>query len=147
MTLVIVAGLASASVFAQSDKAVAYHEKPDTPAQYSSPDKPSAAIFPLNFQRRPSFSGGPLALLQFLGDHLTYPEVARRQGQEGIVRLRLTIDPQGDVTRIQVNESAGQFLDAEAIRVASLMPRFVPARQGNFTVTSYFYLPIAFSLE
>lgn len=66
----------------------------------------------------------PPALVQFV--EAEYPESERAEGRIATVTLRIHIDAQGGVERVEVVESAGPAFDAAA-RAAALRFRFTPA--------------------
>ncbi|MGF1509712.1 MAG: TonB-dependent receptor domain-containing protein [Myxococcota bacterium] len=59
---------------------------------------------------------------------IPYPEEARSEGAEGVVRLDLEIDPQGRVSSATVVESVSPSLDAAALDAAWYL-RFEPATE------------------
>ena len=73
-----------------------------------------------------------------------YPEQARRLGWQGRVLLRIWIDQQGSVTRVQVEESSGHsLLDAAAVTSVRTW-RVQPAQRGGQPVAGSWLLPIRF---
>ncbi|UQA63135.1 TonB-dependent siderophore myxochelin receptor MxcH [Polyangium aurulentum] len=74
-----------------------------------------------------------------------YPEEARAGGREGRVVLRLRIDAEGRVTKVEVTESAGNGFD-EAAQEAALQFRFAPARRGEVPVASLILYAYEFKL-
>ena len=73
-----------------------------------------------------------------------YPEQARRLGWEGRVLLRISIDQQGSVTQVQVEESSGySLLDAAAVTSVRTW-RVRPAQRGGRPVAGSWLLPIRF---
>jgi periplasmic protein TonB len=79
------------------------------------------------------------ALATWLAAHKTYPDEARRQGAEGSVALRFTIDRSGRVLQLDLVHSAGSaVLDAAAeamLRDATLPPFPATMPQDEVTVT------------
>ena len=76
-----------------------------------------------------------------------YPERARRDGQQGVVTLRLSVLADGTVGQIAVAASSGyELLDAAARRVAARY-RFEPARRGGRAVTAEVLVPFEFRLR
>lgn len=75
-----------------------------------------------------------------------YPRMAMRMGQEGIVVLRLTIDPQGQLNDVEVMTSASPELDAAAVRSVRAST-FYPALRHGRPVGSRAILPIRFKLR
>ncbi len=76
-----------------------------------------------------------------------YPQVARKQGWEGTVVLRLTINRRGVVEKITTQKSSGfPSLDKSAVQAVKTW-RFDPARDGEFPIPITVDLPIRFDLE
>jgi periplasmic protein TonB len=59
-----------------------------------------------------------------------YPELARRMGIEGKVRLRIGVDRKGNVKTVRVLEKAGYGMDEEAVRVV-WQYKFKPAKRAD----------------
>lgn len=76
-----------------------------------------------------------------------YPQVARRQGWEGTVVLRINIGAGGDVENVTTQKSTGfDSLDESATQSVKTW-RFDPAKDGEFSVSSVVDLPIRFDLD
>jgi periplasmic protein TonB len=79
------------------------------------------------------------ALAAWLAGHKTYPDDARRQGAEGTVGVRFTVDRAGHVLQVDLVRSAGSaILDAAAeamLRHAVLPPLPATMAQQTTTVT------------
>jgi protein TonB len=66
-----------------------------------------------------------------------YPAEAIRNREQGLVRFRVTIGPDGSVTGCAVTASSGSAsLDAATCRIAAERLRFTPARDAEGTATS-----------
>jgi protein TonB len=77
----------------------------------------------------------------------SYPELARRRGYEGTVRLKVEVLASGKVGRIWVKKSSGyEILDRSALKTVKDW-RFIPARFGNIPVKSTVIVPVTFQLE
>lgn len=77
----------------------------------------------------------------------TYPRVAREQGWEGVVILRLEILADGSIGSIEPRQTSGhQLLDESAIQAVRQW-RFRPAKEGEIPVPSIVDLPIKFDLH
>ncbi len=75
-----------------------------------------------------------------------YPALARRLEKQGIVLLRVTIDPSGRPVKVEVLRKAGFGMDEEAVKAVE-ESTFVPARKGGRPLTCRALLPIKFVLE
>lgn len=96
---------------------------------------------------RPIFPGGDKALQKFIADHIRYPESARKKKIEGCVYVRFIIDKLGNVIDIKLIRGVNFELDAEAIRVIKLMPKWTAGKQKGKAVQVSCTLPIKFSLK
>lgn len=80
------------------------------------------------------------ALRKWLTDNKTYPDAARRNGEEGRVALRFTVDRTGRVLQVQVAGSSGSATLDEAARnmlTGARLPPFPPGMaQAQQTVTA-----------
>ena len=94
-----------------------------------------------------SFPGGNRALREFLSEKLNYPEEAAKEKIQGRVICQFDIDEKGYVSNIKVAKPIHPLLDAEAVRVISIMPRWIPAKQLGVAVKTRFTLPITFCLN
>ena len=76
-----------------------------------------------------------------------YPQVARRQGWEGTVVLRITIGAGGNVENVATQKSTGHDALDESAAQSVKTWRFDPAKDGEFPVPSVVDLPIRFNLD
>ncbi|HRW85055.1 MAG TPA: M56 family metallopeptidase [Bacteroidales bacterium] len=98
-------------------------------------------------EEMPLFPGGNEALLKFIGENTQYPEQAKKNNITGRVIVRFAISETGKVGNISVLKGVDSDLDAEAIRVCSLLPDFIPGKQGGKAVPVWYMVPITFSLK
>jgi len=90
---------------------------------------------------------GPSGAPTFLHREVpVYPALARRLGKEGRVVLKLLIDQNGKLQRVDVVESAPYGFTEAAIEAAR-QSTYVPAKQNDVPVSSLAILPIRFRLE
>lgn len=76
-----------------------------------------------------------------------YPEVARRNGQTGSVKLRLRIDETGKVEELEVIESSPQGVFDAAATAAFENAKFEPARKAGRPVRYEGFFKVAFELD
>lgn len=75
-----------------------------------------------------------------------YPDVAKRMGLEGVVRLRIHVLADGRVREVSLAASSGhELLDAEALRVFRQW-RYEPALRNGLAVESELTQPVPFRL-
>ena len=96
---------------------------------------------------QPSFPGGDEALLDFLRENIKYPEQALKDSIEGRVAVGFGLDTDGSITNPEVVRSVHPLLDAEALRVVILMPKWEPCSEKDTPVKVKYNLPITFKLE
>jgi periplasmic protein TonB len=75
-----------------------------------------------------------------------YPEEARENNIEGVVRLQITVSPEGVVTQVTVLKGLGFGLDEEAKRRIRRF-RFAPATRDGTPVSMTMPFNFRFSLE
>lgn len=76
-----------------------------------------------------------------------YPRLARRNGEEGTVILRVLVTRQGVPSRVDMDKSSGSTtLDTAALEAVKGW-RFVPARKGNELLEDWVRVPIVFRLQ
>ena len=97
--------------------------------------------------KMPEFKGGDAALMRFLANEIRYPTVPQEMNISGKVYVRFVIDKEGYVTDVTLVRGVDQYLDKEAIRVVSSMPRWNPGLNRNVPVKVAFTIPIKFVLK
>ena len=95
----------------------------------------------------PSFPGGTAALMKFLSENVKYPEQAEKDSIQGRVVCKFTVGEDGSISDITVAKSVHPLLDAEAVRVFSLMPKWIPGKLNGQPTKVNYTMPIAFRLE
>jgi protein TonB len=76
-----------------------------------------------------------------------YPRLAREKGWEGLVVLRITVDPSGRPVEVEKESGSGyEILDESAIKTVKTW-RFLPARLGGLAVRSTVRVPVRFELD
>ena len=77
----------------------------------------------------------------------SYPQAARRAGEQGTVMLRVLVSREGSAARVELEKSSGStHLDAAARETVKAW-RFTPARRGGEAVESWMVVPVVFRLE
>lgn len=99
-------------------------------------------------EEMPLFPGGDPALIKFVAENTKYPENAKTNGITGRVIVRFVVEKDGSVGRAGILQGVDPELDAEALRVAGLIPKFEkPGMQGGKAVPVWYALPITFALQ
>lgn len=113
------------------------------------PDAVAMQDNPLNFrivEQLPEFPGGMSAYVKWLTDNLRYPVAAQKKKIQGRVVVSFVINKDGSLSDIKVAKSADPLLDREALRVASMMPKWKPGIDKNKPCRTLFAVPIDFIL-
>lgn len=87
------------------------------------------------------------ALSIFIQTNLNYPRYAIEHNLTGKVYLQLSIEADGSISKTEVVRGARPCLDREAIRVISIMPKWVPGKSNGKNVFTYYRFPLNFALE
>ena len=106
--------------------------EPDDPVIIEIPEEP--AVFPGDVNK-------------WLSEHIKYPFICQERGIQGRVIVSFVVGKDGSITDVQVVRSPNEQLSNEAIRVVNMMPKWIPARQGNKPARSRFNLPVLFRLN
>jgi TonB family protein len=96
----------------------------------------------------PVFQGGNPELIKFISNNMKYPEEAKKKNIQGKVLVKFVVEKDCSVSKVEIAQSINALLDAEALRVVSLLPKFEkPGIQAGSPVRVQFYLPITFALN
>jgi TonB family protein len=96
----------------------------------------------------PVFPEGDMAILKFIAANTKYPEDAKRKGITGKVIVKFIVEKDCSVSDVTVLLSVDPQLDAEAIRVVKLLPKFEKSAKINGKPVAVWYMvPITFSLK
>lgn len=98
-------------------------------------------------EQMPEYPGGMRAGLEFMARNLRYPTKAREAGKQGRVIVQFVVRKDGSLSDFKVLCPVDPWLDAEAIRVISTMPKLKPGMQDGKPVSVKFTLPVTFMLE
>ena len=135
-----------AALYADSDMALVAATDAETAADTTSATSPrtTAATEPVfeMAEKMPEFPGGMAALMQFLADNLRYPKGA--EDVSGRVVVQFVVDKDGSVRDPKITKSVDPLLDAEALRVVSMLPKFTPGEIDSKPVAVEYALPISF---
>lgn len=118
----------------------------DTTVYAGKPASKSGKAFDV-VEQMPSFPGGFKALREYLNNNMRYPDEAAANKQQGRVLCTFTVEPDGSINDIGITKSVSPSLDAEAMRVVSAMPRWIPGKQAGKPVSTKYTLPITFRLQ
>lgn len=94
----------------------------------------------------PEFPGGMSKFMTWLSNALKYPAVSRNKKVQGTVMLSFVVEKDGSITHINFVKKADNNLNAEAMRVIRMMPKWKPAKDHGKVCRSVVAVPIVFAL-
>jgi TonB family protein len=97
--------------------------------------------------KAPEFTGGEEARIKYFTESIHYPKTAKEKGEQGKVYVSFIVEADGSISHAYVIKGTGGECDAEALRVISAMPRWIPGENKGEKVRVQFTLPINFSLD
>ena len=98
-------------------------------------------------EQMPEFPGGMSEAMKFLAKNIKYPVAAQQAKIEGHVIVQFVVGKDGSVSDVHTVRSVSPELDAEAIRVVSMMPKWNPGKQRGKAVSVSYTMPIMFRLQ
>lgn len=97
-------------------------------------------------EKMPKYPGGEKAMMDYLRNHITYPQKACEEKIEGCVIVRFVVQKDGSIGDIEFVRSVHPLLDEEAKRLVKGMPKFEPGTVGGEPVNVWYTMPIVFKL-
>jgi TonB family protein len=98
-------------------------------------------------ENMPEYPGGAPEMMKFLATNVKYPDEAFSKGIEGRVILTFIVEKDGSISNVKVVKSVNETLDAEAVRVVEMMPKWKPGKQNGRDVRVKYTIPVAFRLS
>ena len=95
---------------------------------------------------RPTFPGGDEKLMEWISQHIQYPQNAYDSHIQGRVIVQFLVKEDGSVGDAKIISSVFPSLDEEALRVVTRLPKFNPAILDGKAVEYWFAIPIIFRL-
>ena len=96
---------------------------------------------------RPTFPGGDEKLMEWISQHLQYPQNADNSVVQGRVVVRFLVKEDGSVGDAKVIRAIHPAFDAEALRVIKSLPKFNPAILNGKTIEYWFTVSVLFRLQ
>ena len=97
-------------------------------------------------EEQPRFPGGIEGLMQFLSDNVKYPPECVKDSIGGRVVVSFVVEKDGTITEPKVVKSVHPLLDAEALRVVGLMPKWQPGMMNGERRRMKYTIPVNFKL-
>jgi TonB family protein len=95
----------------------------------------------------PQFPGGINAFYEFLASNIQYPADSRKRASQGRVIISFVVEKDGSLTNIHTVRGVDSSINAEAVRVIKLSPRWSPGIQNGHLARVAYSVPIAFTLN
>jgi TonB family protein len=109
------------------EKAISESKKKGNTSNKKKPDDSSLPEFSY-----PTYPGGNVAIRSFIKKEQRYPEECKRERLRGRVEVTMTIDWDGTPHSPKITKSSGnEHMDAEALRIANMMPGWEPAAESD----------------
>lgn len=117
-----------------------------TPVEVVEEEPEEEQIFQV-VEEQPEFPGGQIELMKFLQKNIKYPTISQENGVQGRVIVQFVVNRDGSIVDTQVMRGVDPYLDKEALRVVSAMPKWKPGKQRGKPVRTRFTLPVQFRLQ
>ena len=114
-------------------------------ADKGKPEKDTTVFYIV--EEMPQFPGGELALRKYIQEEINYPPNAVKDSIEGKVYVRFVVKPDGSVSDATILRGVSPELDAEALRIINLLPRWRPCGSRSKPRSVYYTIPIHFTLD
>lgn len=104
----------------------------------SANDSPEKIYSYSEIEKSPEFPGGDEAMLQWIEQHMIYPEKALKKGTETNILVQFVVSADGTISEVTPKGMMGgdrQFAD-EATRLFQTMPKWNPATSNGKNVSS-----------
>ena len=86
--------------------------------------------------------------MKYLQENINYPRISRENNSQGRAFINFVVNSDGTIQDVEVLKSSSDiYLDKEALRVVSSMPKWNPGKQAGKAVRVRFTLPVTFKLK
>ena len=127
---------------------VGYESNTEQPkqSQQNTTSKSDEEVF-MVVEQMPEFPGGMAEFMKYVARNIKYPVLAQKENIQGRVIVQFTVGKDGSTYDFIITRSVSPYLDAEAIRVLSNMPKWKPGMQRGQAVAVKFTVPVTFRLK
>ncbi len=117
-----------------------------TPVEVQEEEPEEQKIFQV-VEEMPEFPGGMAECLKFLSKNIKYPTISQEKGVQGRVVVQFVVNQDGSIVDPEVVRAVDPYLDKEALRVISIMPKWKPGKQLGKPVRVRYTVPVTFKLQ
>lgn len=100
----------------------------------------------VSMENPPMYPGGMDKFYAYLNSNIRFPPMAQENNISAKVLVSFTVEKDGSLTDLKVDQKKGYGLDEEAIRVLKASRRWNPGMQNGKPVRVKYNIPINFSL-
>ena len=118
-----------------------------TKVEVEETEEPQEKVIFQVVEEMPEFPGGMGEAMKFLAKNIKDPVAAQQAKIEGRVIVQFVVERDGSISDVHAMRGVNPDLDAEAIRVVSLMPKWKPGKQRGKAVAVKYTMPIMFRLQ
>ena len=97
--------------------------------------------------KMPEFPGGSEAMMQFISKNIKFPSIYNEAEIQGRVMIKCIVEKDGSLSTIIVARGIDHPLDMEAVRVVSIMPKWIPGELKGKKVRVQVVIPLNFKLQ
>ena len=97
--------------------------------------------------QRPEFPGGFAALMAFFSENIIHPAEIQDTGWQGRIVIQFVVRKTGEVSDVSIFHETFPPLDKEVLRIAKLMPNWIPGKHNGERVSVKYILPIILNLQ
>ena len=134
------------STIQASDDTQAAVEVKYTPVEVEEEEVEEQQIFQV-VEEMPEFPGGMGECMKFLSNNIKYPQISQENGVQGRVIVQFVVNRDGSIVDPVVVRGVDPYLDKEALRVISTMPKWKPGKQRGKAVRVKYTVPVMFRLQ
>ena len=98
-------------------------------------------------EQMPTYEGGDVALLKYLGENWKLPDEYKERGIQGRMVVGFIVEKDGSLTNVKVLRAVDIAIDAEVLRVVKGMPKWILGRHNGQRVRVRYLLPIHICLQ
>jgi len=97
--------------------------------------------------QRPEFPGGFAALMAFFAENIIHPAEVQDIGWQGRVVVQFVVRKTGEITDVSTLHEVFPPMDKEVLRIAKLMPNWIPGKHNSEKVNVKYTLPINLNVQ
>lgn len=95
----------------------------------------------------PKFKGGLEGFKRYVLGKIIYPEIAKKNNEEGRVYVKFTVDKAGNLIKPIIVKEDKEYFNKEALRVLNTSPKWTPGKRDGQLIDVSITIPILFKLS